>query len=77
MRDRMRFIQATPEPVQLINFHTPPYCNDGISVWKTHLGFRLLETICTLLEDFGATLPTIPIERGDVLLHDQIGRTGV
>lgn len=45
MRDRSRFVRATPERVRPIRFHTPLYRNDGIPAWKARLGFRLLELL--------------------------------
>lgn len=45
MRDRSRFVRATPERVRPIKFHTPLYRNDGIPAWKARLGFRLLELL--------------------------------
>lgn len=45
MRDRSRFVRATPERVRPVRFYTPLYRNDGIPAWKARLGFRLLELL--------------------------------
>lgn len=45
MRDRSRFIRATPERLRPIPFYTPLYRRDGIPAWKARLGFRLLEAL--------------------------------
>ena len=43
MRDRSRFVKATPERVRPIKFHVPLYRRDRVPYWKALLGFRLLE----------------------------------
>lgn len=45
MRDRSRFVRATPERLRPIRFHTPLYRRDGLSAWKARLGFRVLEAL--------------------------------
>ena len=45
MRDRSRFVRATPERVRPVRFYMPLYRNDGIPAWKARLGFRLLELL--------------------------------
>ncbi len=45
MRDRSRFVRASPERVRPLRFFTPLYRSDGIPPWKARLGFRLLEML--------------------------------
>ncbi|MET2827846.1 FAD-dependent oxidoreductase [Mesorhizobium shangrilense] len=80
MRDRSRFVRASPGQVRPISFNVPLYRKEGIPPWKAKLGFRLLELldrggVSLDFQQLGARQAALePALRG---LHDGGDLTGV